>query len=234
MELHWSRVLSKKCNISYWFPNHLLHIDHGSNRFLYIYTIKMRKSPLWKNWEWNARLIYTINYYNKNNNNKNQNRITKAFERFLVSKTIYIYCIAKMVLLCTLNYIASFSFFWFEQSINTFKSSASAFYCYQICKKKVREFKILAILYFCCVFIIFILTLQQVLLAIVLNKVRNFVHICPVALFHLHLTLYNKNSLWIKSIRPSSFALSILYFSQGNFTNWKHSITIFSYIVKKQ
>ena len=122
----------------------------------------------------------------------------------------------------------------FEQSINTFKSSASAFYCYQICKKKVREFKILAILYFYCVFIIFILTLQQVLLAIVLNKVRNFVHICPVALFHLHLTLYNKNSLWIKSIRPSSFALSILYFSQGNFTNWKHSSTIFYYIVKKQ
>ena len=66
------------------------------------------------------------------------------------------------------------------------------------------------------------------------TKLEIFVHICSVSLFHLHLKIYNKNLLWRKSIRPSSSSLSILYFSQGNFTNWKHSIAISSYIVKKQ
>ena len=103
-----------------------------------------------------------------------------------------------------------------------------------MCKENAREFKTVAILYFYRVIIISKLTLQQVLLANVLNKVRNF---CPCLSgfpFHLHLKIYNRNSLWRKSIWPSSSALSILYFSQGNFTNWKHRITIFYYIVKKQ
>ena len=142
-----------------------------------------------------------------------------------------------MFLSCTLNYIASFNFFWFEQSINTlkFKSSASKSFCFYFLllpnlEKNTREFKILAILYFYLVIIIFKLTLQQVLLVIELNKVN----VCPISLFHLHLKIYNKNLLWRKSIRPSSSALSILYFSQGSITNRKHSITIFYYIVKKQ
>ena len=80
-----------------------------------------------------------------------------------------------MFLLCTLNYIASFIFF--IQTVKRLqKASAFAFYCYQICKKNATEFKILAILYFYRVIIIFKLTLQQVLRAIELNKVRNF---CP-------------------------------------------------------
>ena len=51
---------------------------------------------------------------------------------------------------------------------------------------------------------------------------------CAVSLFHLHLKMYtnSNNSLWRKSIRQSSSAPSKLYFSQGNFTRWKHNITI--------
>ena len=47
----------------------------------------MRKCLLWKTSRWNARLIYTINK-NNGNNNKNQDRITKAFEKFLLSAAI--------------------------------------------------------------------------------------------------------------------------------------------------
>ena len=54
------------------------------------------------------------------------------------------------------------------------KTSASAFYCLQICKKIARQFKILAILYFYRFIIIINLTLQQVLLVIELSEVRNF------------------------------------------------------------
>ena len=54
------------------------------------------------------------------------------------------------------------------------KASASTFYCFQICKKIARQFKILAILYFYRFLIIFNLTLQQVLLVIELDEVRNF------------------------------------------------------------
>ena len=32
--------------IFHWFPNHLLHTDHGNIKFSYIYTIEMRKSSL--------------------------------------------------------------------------------------------------------------------------------------------------------------------------------------------
>ena len=138
----------------------------------------------------------------------------------------------------TLKDIASFNFFsdfvdsnnssilWILRPLLT-KAFASAFYCFQICEKIPRQFKILAILYFYRFIIIFNLTLQQVLLLIELNEARNFVNKFPVCLFHLHLKIYYKNSLWRKAIGPSSCALSILYFSQGNLTNWKHSITIF-------
>ena len=106
----------------------------------------MRKSSLWKTSRWNARLIYTIN----KNNNKNRARITKAFEKFLVSETT-LSIITKIFLLCTLNDIASFNFFkfcWFEQSINSLslrfllpKAAASAFCCFQICEKLLGNLK---------------------------------------------------------------------------------------------
>ena len=101
------------------------------------------------------------------------------------------------------------------------KTSASAFYCLQICKKIARQFKLLFILYFYRFIIIFNLALQKCFLLLNWTKLDIFIHKCP------HLKMCNQNSLWRKSIRPSSFALNILYFSQGNFTNWKHSITIF-------
>ena len=55
-------------------------------------------------------------------------------------------------------------------------ASASSSFCFQICSKTAWQFKILAILYFYCFIIIFNLTLQQVLLVIELNYIRNF---CP-------------------------------------------------------
>ena len=87
----------------------------------------MQKSSPWKTSKWNARLIYTINKNNKSNN-KNQARITKAFEKTLLSETI-LSIITKIFLLYTLNDIASFNFFkfcWFEHSINTLKFKVSA------------------------------------------------------------------------------------------------------------
>ena len=48
----------------------------------------MRKISLWKTSRWNARLIYTINKSNNKNNNKKQDMINKAFEKFLLSETI--------------------------------------------------------------------------------------------------------------------------------------------------
>ena len=75
-------------------------------------------------------------------------------------------------------------------------------------------------------FIIFSLTLQQVLLVIELNEVRNFCQ--QMSDFSITFVFENINILCQErqSIRPSSSTLTI-YFSQGNFTNWKHSITIF-------
>ena len=141
----------------------------------------MRKSSLWKTSKWNARLIYTINK-NNNKNNKNQARITKAFEKFLVSNTI-LSIITKIFLLCTLNNIASFNFFkfcWFEQSINTLKFKVSASkgccFCFLLLPnqwKIAKTFKISAILYFYRFIIIFKLALQQVLVVIEM-KGRNF------------------------------------------------------------
>ena len=224
----------KYYTILHWFPNHLLYIDHGNTKVSYIYTIEMRKSSLWKTSRWNARLIYTINKSNNENNNKNQASITKALEKCLVS-TASLSIITKIFLLCTLNDIASFNFFkfcWFGESINALKFKVSASkgccFCFLLLPnlwKTARQFKILAILYFYPFIIIFNLALQQVLLIIELTKAEIFVSKCLVSLFHLHLKIYNKNSLWRKSIRPFSSASSI-YFFQGSFANWKHSITI--------
>ena len=184
--------------------------------------MQSRKSSLRKTSRRNARLIYTINKNNNKNNNKNQARITKAFEKFLVSETI-LSIITKIFLLCTLNDIAYFNFFkfcWFEQSINALKfkiSAASKDCCFCILLlpnlwKIARQCKILAVLYFYRFIIIFNLALQQVLLVIELTKVEIFVRKCLISLFHLHLKMYNKNSLWRKSIRPFWSASSIYFF----------------------
>ena len=109
VQLHCSRDVNQICNIFYWFPNNLFYIDHRNTKFLYICTIKMRKSSLWKNWRWNARLIYTI----KPGQDK------QSFWKIFSERNNFIYYITKMFLLCTLNYIASFNFFWFEQSIKS-------------------------------------------------------------------------------------------------------------------
>ena len=53
-------------------------------------------------------------------------------------------------------------------------SKAATFYCFQICKRTARQFKILASLYLYRLIIIFNLALHQVLLVIELNEVRNF------------------------------------------------------------
>ena len=105
-------VNQKYYTIFYWFPNHLLYIDHGNTIFLYVYTIEMRKSSLWKTSRWNARLIYTINKTNNKSYNKNQTRITKAFEKFLLSERI-LSIITKIFLFYTLDDIASFNVFKF-------------------------------------------------------------------------------------------------------------------------
>ena len=47
----------------------------------------MRKKLTLKNFKMESRLIYAINK-NNNKNNKNEDRITKAFEKFLLSETI--------------------------------------------------------------------------------------------------------------------------------------------------
>ena len=54
------------------------------------------------------------------------------------------------------------------------KASASTFYCFQICQRTARQFKILVSLYLYRLIIIFNLALHQVLLVIELNEVRNF------------------------------------------------------------
>ena len=108
------------------------------------------------------------------------------------------------------------------------KASASAFNCFQICKKNAREFKLLAILYFYRVIIIFKLTCNKCFLLLCWTKLEILVHICLVSLFNRPsgFTIQSSN-------RPSSSALCIFFFL-GDFTNRKHNITIFYYIVKKQ
>ena len=108
------------------------------------------------------------------------------------------------------------------------KASAPALHCFKICKKFVRQLKILAILYYYPFIIILNLTLQQVVLFIELNEVRN---ICQqMSGFSISFVFPNiwQKFVMEKHIRPSSSALSILYFS----TNWKHSITYFIVLIK--
>ena len=68
VQLICSRDVNQKYKIFYWFPVHLFYMGHGNSKFSYIYTIEIRKYLLWKFSRWNARLIYTINKNNKNNN----------------------------------------------------------------------------------------------------------------------------------------------------------------------
>ena len=122
VEVICSCDVNQKYTIFQCFPNYVIHWP-WKYQFANIYMTEMRKSSLWKTSRWNARLIYTIN----KNNNKNRARITKAFEKFLVSETT-LSIITKIFLLCTLNDIASFNFFkfcWFEQWINILKFKVS-------------------------------------------------------------------------------------------------------------
>ena len=76
-----------------------------------------------------------------------------------------------------------------------------------------------AILYFHRFTIVYNFTLQQVLLVIETNKVRNF---CQQMLgFSIPFLVENIEQKFFikKSIPPSSSAFSILYFFQGSFTN---------------
>ena len=181
VQLLCSCDVNQKCKIFHWFPNHVFYIGHGNTRFSYVYTIEMRKSPLWKTSRWNARLIYTINKNNKKkNNNQNQVRITKAFEKFTLSEKNlsiiwlkYFFCTHWTIFLPLTfsNFVDSnnSSILW-SLRLMLPKAFASAFYCFQTCEKIARQFKILAILYFYRFFIIFNLHyMQQLLLVIELN-----------------------------------------------------------------
>ena len=101
------------------------------------------------------------------------------------------------------------------------KASASNFYYFQICKKVAWQFKILAVLYFYRFIITVNLKLQQVLLVLELNEVRNFFR--QISGFSIPVTFEN---IYQKFVIKKEH-LSILYFSQGNFTNGKYGITIF-------
>ena len=128
----------KYYTIFHWFPNHFWYIDHGNTKFSYIYTIEMQNS-LWKNWRWNARLIYTINNNNNKKNNKNQVMIAKAFGKFLASETI-LSIISKIFLSAHLTILLPLTFSnfvnWNNLSILRSlrfllpKAAASAFCCF--------------------------------------------------------------------------------------------------------
>ena len=139
VQLLWPRDVNQEYfKIFHWFPNHLLHINDGNINFSYIYPIKMRKSSLWKISRWNARLIYTINENNNKSYNKNQDRIIKAFQNFLLNKTILSNKQSKYFFFMHffIHDIASFNFFkfsWLEQSINILKFKASALKCFCFC-----------------------------------------------------------------------------------------------------
>ena len=147
----------------YFIGSQTTCFDNGNTKFSYIHKTEMWKSSLWKSSGWNARLIYTID--------KNQNKITKAFEKFLLLETTlsiiqlkYFFCI-HLTMLLPLTF-SSFlnsnnpSILWSLRLLLP-KTSASAFYCFQICNKIVRQFKLLVILYFYRFVIIFNLALQK-------------------------------------------------------------------------
>ena len=111
------------------------------------------------------------------------------------------------------SFITFSEFSLLEQSTSTLKLKASKvfFHCFQIWKEITQQFKILALLYFHHLIIIF--TLQQWFLWLNWTKLIFFWRNCVVSLFSLHLKMYTNNSLWRKSIWPSSFAPSMLHFS---------------------
>ena len=41
--LRCSRDVNKKYKTFYWFPDHLLYIDHGNTKFSYVNATEMRK-----------------------------------------------------------------------------------------------------------------------------------------------------------------------------------------------
>ena len=67
--------LNKYMNILFFFWKRATTLLTWRKSNIYIYTIEMSR--------WNARLIYTINKNNKNNNKK-QDSITKTSEKFLL------------------------------------------------------------------------------------------------------------------------------------------------------
>ena len=191
MQLHCSRDINEKCNRFYWFPNHLLYIDHGNTKFSYIYTIKMRKSPLWKTWRWNPRLIYTINKNNKNNNNNNQDRQdNQSFWKISSKRKNFIYYITKNFFCAHLTKLLPLTF-----SIFFYSKNPSILWSLSILLPKASTSALYLNLHYNKCFLLLNWTKLEIL------------------------KIYNKNSLWRKSIWPSSSALSILYFSSGNFTN---------------
>ena len=122
---------------------------------------------------WCILLMKIIKKKKSGQDNQSFWKISSKRNNFICYITKIFFC-THLTILLTLT----FSIFLFKQSINTlkFNASASAFYCFQICKIIALQFEILAILYFYRVIIILKLTLQQVLLVIELNEVRNF---CP-------------------------------------------------------
>ena len=118
--------------------------------------------------------------------NRTQDKFSKAFEKFLVSRANLLIIWLKSFFCKHLTTLLPTNFSNFLDSNNPSilnpsslrlllpKVSASAFYCFQICKNVSQQFKILAIFYFCCFIIIFNLKLEQVLLVIELNEVGNF------------------------------------------------------------
>ena len=122
----------------------------------------------------------------------------------------------------------SFNFFrfsWFEQSFNTlkfkpsaFKASASDFYYFQICKKIAWQFKI-AVLYFYRFIITFNITLQQVLLLLELNKVRNFFQ--QMSSFSIPFTFENIKERVSDHLHLLREILYYIISFSGKFYQWK-------------
>ena len=172
----------------------------------------------------NARLINIINKNNNKNNNKSKDMITKAFKEFLLCGTLL-----SVIWLKYFSFITFSEFSLLKQSTNRLKLKASK-YIFPLLsnwKKNLRQFKVLAVLCFHRFIIILKLTLQQWFLWLNWTKLKFLSRNCVVSLFHLYLKMYTNNSLWSKIIWPSSSAPSMLYFSQENFTKWKHNHTIF-------
>ena len=135
----------------------------------------------------------------------------------------------------TFNDVASFNFFkfsWFEQSINTLKFKVSAskgfWFCFllrpNLLKKLHGNLKYLPFYIFIISSLCLTLHCSKWFLLLNWKKLEIFVIECLVSLFHLHLTKYNRNSLWKKIIRPSSSALTIFFSKFYKLTAWYYHI----------